>query len=517
MKRRGWVEVTEDTPDEWDIFFCDLNQLRDIFTSNIPLMDHQRVGHFRNCFEISRKNLMVKNLKRLKTRIERAFGKEEGEKCNFFPTTYVLPCEHKIFIQEFRRLQNEGALWIIKPAAGAQGKGIFIFQKFKDYQDWRQKFDATEALDSPTSKVLSTSSSKENLAPFQPSDSLSDATTSDISPSPTDPEPTEPPNREPGTFRASEVYVVQRYIDNPYLIGGRKFDIRFYVLVTSFMPLKAWIYREGFARFSGGQFSLESLQDIYVHLTNIAIQRTSEDYNPEKGSKWSLRSLREYLTARHGRDEVQKLMNSIDNIIVRTLQSAHQLVVQDRHCFEIYGFDVIIDSHVRPWLLEVNASPAFTPSNEEDYRLKCAIIDDTVHVLDLENRLTGYEKRVGGYDLFWNDGPVYANPGDCGHSCGIDNGPKLNSFLGCLNDRVLQLRQIFRNAHFLRETQHILSSPHFSTLPSTASPEQPSQGKHKKDQRFRVPNDGGGGSNSGRSARRKQCDALKIIGSSVMR
>ena len=38
------------------------------------------------------------------------------------------------------------------------------------------------------------------------------------------------------------------------------------------------------------------------------------------------------------------------------------------------------------WLLEVNASPAFTPSNEEDYRLKSALVDDTVHVLDLEGR-----------------------------------------------------------------------------------------------------------------------------------
>ncbi len=53
--------------DSWSLFFCDMNQLRDLVTNSVRgLQEHQRIGHFKNCQEISRKNNLVKNLKKFR-------------------------------------------------------------------------------------------------------------------------------------------------------------------------------------------------------------------------------------------------------------------------------------------------------------------------------------------------------------------------------------------------------------------------------------------------------------------
>ncbi|CAM9937816.1 unnamed protein product, partial [Hapterophycus canaliculatus] len=70
--------------------------------------------------------------------------------------------------------------------------------------------------------------------------------------------------------------VLQRYIGNPLLLDGYKFDLRLYVLVTSFNKLEAFIYKEGFARLSTHRYEKGDIDNRFIHLTNSSIQRLNE-------------------------------------------------------------------------------------------------------------------------------------------------------------------------------------------------------------------------------------------------
>ena len=78
-----------------------------------------------------------------------------------------------------------------------------------------------------------------------------------------------------------EAYVICRYIERPLLVGGKKFDLRIYVLVTSYRPLKVWLSSLGFARFCNEKYSADvsEMDNMMVHLTNVAIQKKAEEYN----------------------------------------------------------------------------------------------------------------------------------------------------------------------------------------------------------------------------------------------
>jgi len=94
-----------------------------------------------------------------------------------------------------------------------------------------------------------------------------------------------------------KTYIVQLYIDRPFLYNRRKFDIRCYILITQINQIKrGYWYQEGYIRTSSREFTIEECGDNFIHLTNDAVQKYSEEYSKfEPGNKLSFVEFERYL------------------------------------------------------------------------------------------------------------------------------------------------------------------------------------------------------------------------------
>ena len=110
-------------------------------------------------------------------------------------------------------------------------------------------------------------------------------------------------------------------------------------------------------------------------------------------------------------------------------------MISDKHCFEMYGYDIMIDDQLKPWLIEVNASPSLTADTPQDYELKFGLLDDVYSVIDVEGKLGGaQEECIGGFDLIYAGGPLQSEKQSC-----------YSTKLGCFDDRVRQLKKLHKH------------------------------------------------------------------------
>lgn len=101
----------------------------------------QILNHYPNHFELTRKDLMVKNIKRFRKDMDKESNPiaERDEAGNLIymdivPMTYILPGDYVIFVEEFKKSPH--ATWIMKPTSRAQGQGIFLVNKLRQIQKW---------------------------------------------------------------------------------------------------------------------------------------------------------------------------------------------------------------------------------------------------------------------------------------------------------------------------------------------------------------------------------------------
>ncbi|XP_033000067.1 probable tubulin polyglutamylase TTLL2 [Lacerta agilis] len=240
----------------------------------------------------------------------------------FSPAAFIMPNDYIKFITEYtKERQIPGrklSYWICKPVARSRGRGILIFKDIKDFV-----YDC--------------------------------------------------------------MVIVQKYISNPLLISGYKWDLRFYVCVASFCPLTVYVYEEGLVRFATEKFDLEALDNVYAHLTNTSINKFGPSYRKDKdvigsGCKWTFSRFRAYLRSRNVNDV--RLWQRINHIITLTLLAITPSVPFTSNCFELFGFDILVDDKMKPWLLEVNHSPGLHLDCATDAAVKRRLLHDIVDLLN---------------------------------------------------------------------------------------------------------------------------------------
>ena len=252
----------------------------------------------------------------------RKLNKKCNEIFNIMPLTFLLSKEYVNFVEEFHRIKDtdDYNIWIVKPVGKSRGKGIFLI------------------------------------------DNISDVPLNDT-------------------------FLVQKYLTSPLLLDeGYKFDMRIYCLVTSVNPLEMFLYKDGFARVSNELYSLD-ISNIKVHLTNAAIQnrQAKKSKNYEKiygGSKISLDMLRIKLRKQYGIDFDTIIWPQVKDIIVKVFICCQNDLPYCPSTFEMFGFDVIIDSNLKCWLLEINSSPSLERSNVLDDEVKLPLVNDIIKIVD---------------------------------------------------------------------------------------------------------------------------------------
>uniref|UniRef100_A0A1I8FLT0 Tubulin--tyrosine ligase-like protein 9 n=1 Tax=Macrostomum lignano TaxID=282301 RepID=A0A1I8FLT0_9PLAT len=285
------------------------------------LKPFQRVNHFPGMAEICRKDLLAKNMGKLNQRYPSEY--------KFAPRTWCLPDQLANFRQHTQEQKSEvKPSYICKPVDGTSGRGIKIYRTAEEV---------------------------------------------------------------PQTVESQ--CVLQEYVSNPFLIENVKFDLRLYVLVSSCDPLRIYLFNDGFIRMSSEPYvdpqKCKADEDLnFIHLTNCSVNkqnRPTDTYGAASrrrgakvsGMKRPLMFLNSYL--QQNKYDVALVWRRIVDLIIKTVFAAYPHVVRSYRqcrptespgsgsaCFELLGFDILLDTDLKPWLMEVNRSPSFDYDNSEE-------------------------------------------------------------------------------------------------------------------------------------------------------
>ena len=199
-----------------------------------------------------------------------------------------------------------------------------------------------------------------------------------------------------------EYLILQKYLEKPLLYQGRKFDIRLWVLIIYNQEDDIYIFKQGHLKATCTQYNPDS-NDLYVHLTNYSVQKYNENFSKiEIGNEIPFSSFQNELDkSNSGIDFYKDIYPKIARIVRITGGAAKGKInfLNKKYCFEIFGYDFILDENYQPYLLEINTNPGLEISSPLIDELLPRMVDDALK-LTIDKEFTKSYKYADEESLF---------------------------------------------------------------------------------------------------------------------
>ncbi|KAG2374159.1 hypothetical protein C9374_010996 [Naegleria lovaniensis] len=334
------------------------------------LPSYTLINQFPNSHELCNKSLMALNFQKV-NKLELTETVEFTSK--YVPPSFYLPQQLELFLhyakeevlfqENHSHLKHDHQFWIVKPHRSGEGRGITIYPS---YQQVIQNEFSEVALSNNHDDTVVDEHIKKQIK--------------------------------------NKKIVVSKYISNPLLIHNKKFDLRMYVLVVGKRHYderdRIYFYRDGIVRFASEDYTLskDNLNNHFMHITNNSVNdKKNKIQNETIIEKFGffcnmyLSDLKEHFPQQ---DEWDALWRRLDELVLQSIHATilnpekqDELFHQCRHkCFQLYGYDILIDDRMHPHLLEVNLMPDLAGVNQslvlsKNYGLKAKMLANALNLV----------------------------------------------------------------------------------------------------------------------------------------
>ena len=204
-------------------------------------------------------------------------------------------------------------------------------------------------------------------------------------------------DKDKGDYQ-SNIIILQKYIEKPFLYNGRKFDIRIWVLISHRMDV--YIFKEGHLKASSVNYSLDN-NNSFIHLTNYSLQKYNKNFSKyEMGNEISFETFQTFLDTlgENSFNFKETIIPKFKSIIELTTKASKTIINRSKkkYCFEIFGYDFMMDEDKNVYLIEINTNPGLEISSKIIEILVPRMIDDAL-------RLTIDELFKTKYAENWTD------------------------------------------------------------------------------------------------------------------